>query len=188
MKRAYLIHGWEGNPNNSWFPWLKQSLEEHGFEVHALAMPDPTNPDPVSWPQTLLDEIKNPDEKTCLVGHSIGCQTILRYIEKLPAGTRVGKVILVAPFFKLTNLETQTEKDLWNKWGSILVNTELVKEKANRIVSIFSDDDPDVDHDVNAPMFKTLLNSKIILEHGKGHFGDDSGTIQLPIVLEEVLN
>lgn len=24
MKRAFVIHGWEGTPEGSWWPWLKK--------------------------------------------------------------------------------------------------------------------------------------------------------------------
>lgn len=33
MKKAILIHGWEGYPEEGWRPWLKGELEKHGFEV-----------------------------------------------------------------------------------------------------------------------------------------------------------
>ena len=32
-----MVHGWDGNPNNHWFPWLKKELEKRGFEVHVPA-------------------------------------------------------------------------------------------------------------------------------------------------------
>ena len=28
MKRVFIIHGWEGHPENAWFPWLKKELEQ----------------------------------------------------------------------------------------------------------------------------------------------------------------
>ena len=28
MKRAFIIHGWDGYPAEGWFPWLKRELEK----------------------------------------------------------------------------------------------------------------------------------------------------------------
>ena len=33
MKRVYIIHGWEGYPEEGWFPWLKKELEDRGFDA-----------------------------------------------------------------------------------------------------------------------------------------------------------
>src|SRR4030042_1201767 len=42
--RVFIIHGWGGNPEEAWMPWLKKQLEISGIEVHVLAMPDTANP------------------------------------------------------------------------------------------------------------------------------------------------
>jgi uncharacterized protein len=186
MKKIYLVHGWSGNPNNAWFPWLREKLQQAGFQTNALVLPTPDDPDPETWPAALESVIHKPDKETYLVGHSIGCQTIMRYLEKLPAGTQVGGVVFVAPFFDLFQLKTQEEKDIWAKWKNIPINTDEFKSKTKNIVSIFSDNDADVDYDANAPLFEKL-GSKIILEKNKGHFSDDAGVTELAIVLDELV-
>ena len=30
MKKVFIIHGWEGYPEEGWFPWLKKELESRG--------------------------------------------------------------------------------------------------------------------------------------------------------------
>jgi len=97
MKKAYIIHGWGGNSEEGWLPWLKKELEAKGFEALAFDMPDTENPKIETWVKYLEDNIQNPDEETILIGHSIGCQTILRYLEKFPENVKVGKAILIAP-------------------------------------------------------------------------------------------
>jgi hypothetical protein len=49
MKRVILIHGWDGFPNNCWFPWLKKELEDKDFEVIVPAMPNPEHPKVKPW-------------------------------------------------------------------------------------------------------------------------------------------
>lgn len=43
-KRALIVHGWEGYPEEGWFPWLKQQLEEKDFIVTVPQMPHPDIP------------------------------------------------------------------------------------------------------------------------------------------------
>ncbi|PIP29922.1 hypothetical protein COU12_02115 [Candidatus Jorgensenbacteria bacterium CG10_big_fil_rev_8_21_14_0_10_54_38] len=44
MKRVFIVHGWDGYPEEGWFPWLKRELEARGFEVHVPPLPDAGNP------------------------------------------------------------------------------------------------------------------------------------------------
>lgn len=82
-KKAILIHGWEGSPDKGWFPWLKQKLENESWEVKAPQMPNPSNPEMEKWLEHLDSEIPNFDESYYLIGHSLGCITILRFLEHL---------------------------------------------------------------------------------------------------------
>lgn len=98
MKRAFLIHGWEGDPEEEWRPWLKKELEKKGFEVYVPAMPDTATPTMEKWVPFLAEIVGKPDENCYFVGHSLGCITILRYLETLNEGEKVGGVVLVAGF------------------------------------------------------------------------------------------
>lgn len=70
-KRLFIIHGWEGYPEEGWFPWLKQELEKEGFSVTVPAMPNPKKPNIESWISHLIKVVSKPDENTYFVGHSI---------------------------------------------------------------------------------------------------------------------
>ena len=98
-KRVFIIYGWEGNPENCWFPWLKKELENKGFSVIVPSMPHPDAPEIKSWVGHLNSVAGEADENTYFVGHSIGCQTILRYIEQLPQEVKIGGIVCVAGFF-----------------------------------------------------------------------------------------
>src|SRR5688572_19611763 len=99
MKRIFVVHGWYGHPGEGWFPWLKETLEARGFEVFVPAMPDPAHPRIESWVRQLAGEVGELDQETFFVGHSIGCQTILRYLQMGDA--RAGGVVCVAPWTTL---------------------------------------------------------------------------------------
>ena len=184
-KRVFLVHGWDGNPNNCWFPWLKKELEKRDFEVIIPKMPNPSEPEIDSWVSKLKEVVGKTDEDTYLIGHSIGCQTIMRYLEKLDDKNKVNGIIFVAGFFNLPYLETEEEKVIAEPWLEP-INTEKVKKAVNNIVAIFSDDDPDVPFS-DSNLFKSRLNAKIIMEHKKGHFSDDAGVKELPVALKELL-
>lgn len=36
IKRIFIIHGWDGSPQNRWFPWLEKELKKKGFTVKEL--------------------------------------------------------------------------------------------------------------------------------------------------------
>ena len=44
MKRAFIIHAWDDKPEKNWYPWLKEKLQSHGFQVKVPAMPNPDEP------------------------------------------------------------------------------------------------------------------------------------------------
>ncbi len=185
MKRAFIIHGWGESPESEWFPWLKKELETKGIEAAVFEMPDTENPVIEKWVGYLEKNIQNPDEEIILIGHSIGCQTILRYLEKLSENAKVGKVILVAPWLTLFNLEEE-ELPIAEPWEKTPIDEKKVlnhiKEK---MVCIFSDNDPVVSPE-NRKIFQERFNAEITVIPGGGHFAEDDGATELPIVLEKI--
>jgi len=179
MKKVYLVHGGEGNPNNHWFPWLKKSLEENGFEVYALEMPNPNNPNLNEWVNKLNDSVNNPDEKTYFIGHSLGCVAVLKYIVILPENTKIGGCVFVACFASFGDEEIRD----FNLKKSDL---EKIKKVCEKFVNIFSDDDRFVSIN-KSKEFADLLNAKKIIETGKGHFTTDDKIFKLPSVLNGLL-
>ena len=186
MEKVIIVHGWEGNPNNCWFPWLKKELEKNGFEVIIPKMPNSDEPKINPWVSKLKEISGFPNEETYFVGHSIGCQAIMRYLETLSEKTKIGGIIFVAGFFNLPFLETEEEKKIAKPWLEIPINTNKIKTLTKSIIAIFSDDDPDVPVS-DSKLFKERLNAKIIIEHNKGHFSDDAGIVELPVILNEIL-
>ncbi len=140
-KRVYIIHGWEGYPEENWFPWLKCELESRGFEVHVPQMPDADNPRIEKWIPALQELIKEPDRDTYLVGHSMGCQAIVRYLETLSEDIKLGGVIFVAGFFKrLTGLGEEPDfENVEKDWMKTPVDLIKVRSHFDRSVAIFSE-------------------------------------------------
>src|SRR3989338_6321554 len=148
-KRVYIIHGWEGYPEEGWFPWLKKELETLGFDVVVPQLPNPDEPRINNWIPKLKETVGNPNEQTYFVGHSMGCQAIARYLEGLPENIMVGGAVFVAGFFKrLTNLEDDDiVRSVYKEWLTTPLNLEKVKIHLKKSVAIFPDNDPYVSLD-----------------------------------------
>lgn len=88
----------------------EKELETKGFTVIVPQLPDTDSPRIQKWVPALAASVATPDEETYFVGHSIGCQTIARYLEGLPEGRNVGGAVFVAGFFKhLKDLEDEED-------------------------------------------------------------------------------
>lgn len=185
-KRAFIVHGWDGWPEEGWFPWMQAQLEERGFEVQVPSMPHPEKPTINDWVGHLATIVGEPDEQTYLIGHSMGCQTILRYLASLE-GKKIGGAVLVAGFFELVPLETQEEKDTAQPWLETPIVFEKVKAATSNITAILSDNDEWVPLERNKELFEQYLNPTIVVEHGKGHYSGRSGIKELPAALQAIL-
>jgi len=181
MKKVYLVHGWGGTGSGGWFDWLKQELPKKGFEVVSFDMPDTDNPRIETWVKYLekninLDEI---DKDTYFVGHSVGCQTIIRFLEKLHKHKKVGGCVFVAGWFDLINLEPE-EMEIAHPWINQEIHFDRVLDHCNHFLALFSSNDPYVYLD-ESKKFKENLGAKIIIKKNQGHFNE---TESIPEILK----
>ncbi len=183
MKKAILVHGWDGSPDEAWFPWLKDKLEARGYQVEAPSMPETGEPVIEKWVPYLKNVVGQSDRGTCFVGGSIGCQTIMRYLETLPQRVKVGPVVFVAGWFTLENLEGPESEAIAKPWIETPIDLAKVRSHLTKLVCFFSDDDPWVPLEKNRAKFEQELGAKVIVQQGKGHFDE---LTELPEVLGEL--
>lgn len=189
MKRVFIIHGWDGTPDSNWFPWLKNKLEDKGFEVEVPEMPDADTPRIEPWVSKISEVVGKPDEDTYFAGHSIGCPAIARYLEQLPEGVKVGGVVFVAGFFLPLTPPTGVWEDggeTDKHWSSAPIDFESIRTHLDKSVAIFSDSDPWVPIN-NKDIFEKELGSKIVVEHNSGHLNEGYGFTELPPALDAIL-
>ncbi len=166
MKKIIIVHGWGGSPEKGWFPSVKKELEGKAL-VYVPAMPNPDIPEIEHWVNHLAKTAGKTDENSYFIGHSIGCQTILRYLEKLPENTKIMGVLLVAGWTTLTPQATASPEDMAiaTPWVQSRINFAKIS-KMGEFVSLFSDNDPYVPEE-NWTEFRKL--GRVIVEHGKQH-------------------
>ncbi len=186
QKRVFIIHGWDGYPEEGWFPWLKNELIKKGFLVQIPAMPKSAEPKIEAWVSHLSKIIGKVDVNTFFVGHSIGCQTIMRYLETI-GDKKVGGAVFVAGWFVLSDLETAEEKAIGKPWIETPLDFNKIKPTTSHFVAIFSKDDPVVPLKENLRLFEAKLHPEIIIENRKGHFSGSDGVKELPSALKAVL-
>ncbi len=142
-------------------------------------MPEPDMPRMEKWVPHLSKAVGNPDARVCLVGHSMGCITILRYLEGLSEGQMIGSAVLVGGFSESIGYEEL------NNFFLTPVDWEEVKRHCSSFTAIHSDNDPYV------PLrfldtFRKELSAVIVVEHGKGHMGGEDNLKELPSALAAI--
>ena len=178
MPRAIIVHGWESSPGGGWKPWLKKELEKKGFTVLVPALPDSDHPRLPAWLAHLQKTITKPDPHTYLVGHSLGCITLLRYLERIH--TKIGGAVLVAGF--TSTLGYQELESFFKR----PINWNTIRKHCRQFTALHSDNDPFVSMHY-ADFFRTELKAKIIVKHNQKHFSGHDGILTVPDVLKEVL-
>ncbi len=186
MRRVIIVHGWEGYPEEGWFPWLKKEFEAREVVVFVPQMPNPANPRINEWVPALEKEVGEVDADTFFVGHSMGCQAIVRFLSA--QSNKAGGAVFVGGWFKrLTGLEDDQEvQETDRHWIGTPVDFEKARQNLPRSVAIFSDDDPWVPLD-NQVDFRDKLGSEIVTLKGMKHFSGSQGITKLPEARDALL-
>ncbi len=180
MKKVIIVHGWGGSPDENWLPWLKNELEKLNYEVIVPSMPDTETPVINSWVEHLSKITGVPDSETYFIGHSIGCQTILRYLETI--NQSVGGAIFVSGWFNLENLEDEEEEAVAKPWIETPINLEKVRSVLPKSILIISDDDPYGAFKENTQKFAEIMVHAVVLPNA-GHITES----QEPAILSQFL-
>ncbi len=183
MKRAIIVHRWEGRSHDDWRPWLTSELKKSGYEVHAPDMPDTDVPVIEKWVGKLTEVVGISDANTYFVGHSIGCQTILRYLETVD--TPVGGAVFVAGWFNLDNLEDADVKEIAKPWIETPIDLKKVRSVLPVSTLLISDNDPYGCLEENKLKFSEIT-TKCTVVPSAGHFTADDGYTKIPNVMEEL--
>ena len=184
MNKIYLVHCWDGTKEDGWYPWLDKELTNKNTTVYRFDMPNTENPKIEEWVPFLDSMVKDLDSNTYFVGHSIGCQTILRFLQSRDI-TNIGGILLVAPWLDLLP-EAINEPESYETakpWLTTPIDFEKVKKFTSNINCIFSDDDYFVSLS-QKEVFERVLNAKTIVVSNKGHISQEDDVYELKEILD----
>jgi len=183
MKKAIIIHGTEGYPEENWFPWLKKELEQRDYKVSVPQFPSPPGvlPKISEWFEVLKDyEI---DGDTLLIAHSLGGLFALRVLEKLDHPVK-------AAFFAGASVGVKPIKfydgDLAFS-GGFDFDWDKIRNNAGHFVVFHSDDDPYVSL-ANGEKLSEELGVKLNFVPNAGHFNATAGYTEFPDLLKTIID
>jgi hypothetical protein len=184
MKKVFIVHGFNGEPNGGWRPWLMGELAKHDIYACALPMPKPDVPSKESWVKTISIAVENPNEEIFLVGHSLGVPAILGYLETLALGLKIGGVVLVSGIIHVVS--DRDKPSLINHFFDKDFNYEKIKNICSNFVVIHGDDDQNVPFSQAIELSQNLSCELVPVPDGK-HLNGSAGFYQLPELLESLL-
>ncbi|MBI2632715.1 alpha/beta hydrolase [Candidatus Pacearchaeota archaeon] len=185
-KRVFIVHGWGGNPEELIHKLLKERFSKLGYEVIIPSMPDTDEPKIEKWIKFLSEKVEKPNKETNFIGHSIGCQAIIRYLETLQEGTKVGRCIFIAGWFNLENLENDEEERIAKPWIEKPINFIKIRNMPKEILVYISSNEYYGYIEENSKMFKEKLGANVIIEKDIGHFTDDEGVKKLSKFVKKI--
>lgn len=185
MNKIFIIHCWDGTKDDGWYPWLDKELSNKKNKVYRFNMPNTDKPKIEEWVSFLDKKVKILDENTYFIGHSIGCQTIMRYLQTKEI-KKIGGILFVSPWLDLLDYAIEDEESFLvaKPWLSEKINFDKIKQFTNNINCIFSSNDYFVSLE-QKNKFEKLLNAKTIVVNDKGHISQDDNVYELKEILDE---
>ncbi|WP_424346360.1 RBBP9/YdeN family alpha/beta hydrolase [Kocuria sp. CH-021] len=181
VRRVVVVHGYDAAPDQHWFPWLRDRLTAEGVRTDVVELPEPSFPEAGAWLAAVARAVGEPDRHTHLVGHSLGCVTLLRHLAGLPRPWELGGLVLVAgftgPLGSVPLLDGFLAED---------VDVSAVRAHARRRLVLRSDDDPTVPAAATEALAERL-GAPVRVVPGAGHFCGSDGVTRLPAVLDALV-
>lgn len=177
--KIYLIHGYTASSTSNWFQSFKKELQNEDAEVIVFDMPDSNSPNFNEWINHIEKSIQNYDEDSIFIGHSLGCTTVLSYLNKNRLSSNIKGMYMISGFTEETPIPELSE----------FINDELnysylIGLTKNRI-AISAKDDDIVPFQFSERMAERLDANFILLDEGK-HFIDRDNYIEFPFLVNEV--
>lgn len=161
-RRALIVHGTGGHPDNVWYPWLADRLTARGYAVERPHLPA-LNVEPVAETVARVLAAHVLDGETVLVGHSGGAALLLALLEHAPAP--VAQAVLVAGYGTPPNDADEPVLQESYDWDRIRANV-------GDLVLVNSVRDP---YGCDAEQGRAILDragGTLVVRRDDGHFGD----------------
>jgi len=200
---VWIVHAFGGSPVKFWYQWLAAQLEkEDNTVVEVLRMTNPHVPTISNWCRDLDEAVAAKSTENgsragleeggrdlYLVGHSVGCQAIVRWLAEPQtpdllalAGLRLRGVFCVAAWFSVV--------DPWetiDPWCSTPIECDAAQRFLERTGSplhvILSDNDKYTpDYETNGAAWRGRLRATVTIIPSRAHFGSKTQPDVLAVI------
>ena len=178
MTDVFIIHGSYGSPEENWFPWLEEKIEELGHKAIVPRFPTPDGQSLENWKKVFKTYESRVSNNTVFIGHSLGPAFILSILERI--NRYVKSCFFVAGF---TRELGNPDFDKVNKTFYKDFNWTKIKQNCSRFYVFHSDNDPYVPLAQGRELAKNLGVELIVVENA-GHFNEAAGYKSFDMLLE----
>jgi predicted alpha/beta hydrolase family esterase len=167
----YLVPRWAGNIHSDWYDWLEAEIKSnYQIDIIRLEMPDWNQPEIDESVSYLASNVKVLNEQTYFIGHSVGCQAILHFLnEQLKSNKqlKIGGFLFIAGWF-----EVDTPWITLKPWLEIesLDFPSLSKQVEFKKVVISNNDPFTSDFERNKSLWNNYLTTETSIYPNKRHF------------------
>jgi len=171
---AFIFHGTAGKPEENWFPWAKNALEQEGIPVIVPQFPTPEGESLKAWFKVLDAQKAKIEPNSLLIGHSKGGMFLLKVLERLdkPIDTAV---FVSAPIGVKPILYYKEDK----QFSNFEFDWEKIRRNAKHFVVFHSDNDCYVSL-ANGNQLARKLGVKLNFIPNAGHIDAENGFTEFP--------
>ncbi|HRZ97176.1 MAG TPA: DUF1749 domain-containing protein [Paludibacter sp.] len=171
--KIYLVPRWAGNIHSDWYDSIFEFIKnKYNITIERLEMPNWNEPDIEKSIEYLSNQVKQLNQQTYFVGHSVGCQAIIRFLSKQfqeNTDLHIGGCLFVAGWFKVDHP--------WNTLKPWLVvndiNFNLISNRINFKRIVLSDNDPfTANYLENKSLWEEKLNTEVVIYPERKHFNE----------------
>ena len=168
--------------HSDWYDWFGAEVQKkYNISIEVLDMPNWNQPDVDESVAFLLSRPLKVTKSTYFIGHSVGCQALIRYLiakMELDKTAETGGILLVAGWFNVSN-----------PWGTIMpwvdnedLHYQTITERIGYKKVVLSDNDPFTpDFKGNQRLWADRLGADSCVYPNRAHFNDKTE----PHVFEE---
>ncbi len=186
MPSIFLVPRWSGRSTSDWYPWLIEQVQaswhDRISDVYIFDYPDPDAPDVTETAAALttaFDRFRTNWTDLVLVGHSVGCQALLRALARSGMTSPARGLVCVAGWW-----------DIDEPWPSIRPWIDRPYDPRRALPAsgpcrvLLSDNDPFTrDWQKNRAQWETRLDAEVQIIPGAKHFNSNAQ----PAVLEAII-
>jgi len=182
MKNAFIIHGFNGDTTYTFGPYVKEELEERGYNVIMPNFPIRNDATYLGWRSILEEYLNLFNEDTIVICHSIGNPFFIKFLTEHKL--KVKLYISVAGFCKFFMVPDR--EDINKAFVDFMVSKADINYCKSNIkfkYSLYSDNDHIIPFDI-LENFINQLDSTPVFISGVGHMGNRDNTQKLPQIID----